>query len=919
MDFLAAQRIDGIHVEIDHRLDATKAWCASESLTASTRDRLLHLAPIFCTSAEAQSAYPEALDRYLRLGHRGTEPTAPGPTPPAAEDTRPRRPFPWGLVALVVVGLILLWRAWPTTPSPLMDRRIPQPSTNPPVVLELRANATFAVATNVFPTEPSPTSPTGPGTAPAALRILSRFVAVVATMALLAAIWDRLRRRLYLQQGPSQQEALQRLQDPGHDGAPRHDASLAPAAVAMARRMTGHRSVLHPASTIRATIRNGGAFSPRFQSVVVTPAYLVLVEEAHERDHFATYLRDCLARLAMAGVALEVWTFRGSPDTGCARRDPLRPAPSGRAAVTLPDLLGSFPAHRIVVVADPRAGIHPSHGRPRAWMRRLADRPERGWITPAAAGRSDRLAAALHAHGFRVLPPQPDAFLRFAAWLAKGAPMDQDAAQPAPRVPSLLADDPLRWLASAAAPSRGVRAALVTQLQATLSPKAFQLLCATAVFPALAPGLTRELAARMPGDVRPSFPDLFHVASLPFHRHAHLPDWLRGRLLRSMEPAIARDLRNDLNQRLANMLLHPAGEGIPVHAPGPARSLAALWAWLRSARGMAGDSVMVAFLNPGHLNPLAQRLPEPLRERLFQNGVAAHGLRAWAMAALVALAAVAWATPVLYGWMGSGTEQGSTPFTLARPSLTLPAFTNSLGMVFVPVANAGVWFSAYETRVQDYEAFAKTRTGGDASWRNPIFQGIAVTPGPTHPVVNVSWNDARDFCQWLTATERRAGTLPANRRYRLPTDLEWSAAVGLPREQGATPKERDSKIPDVYPWGTQWPPPRGAGNFADVTSRDRLGITSGFIQGYDDGFATTSPVGSFPATRIGIHDLAGNVWEWCEDWYDTDQKFRVLRGGSWYVGDPRDLLSSFRVGDEPDERGVNVGFRVVLGVDEPAR
>ena len=260
-----------------------------------------------------------------------------------------------------------------------------------------------------------------------------------------------------------------------------------------------------------------------------------------------------------------------------------------------------------------------------------------------------------------------------------------------------------------------------------------------------------------------------------------------------------------------------------------------------------------------------------------------------------------------------------------RPSevpLNAP-FTNSLGMRFAPVPGVQALFSVWETRVQDYEAFAKTRTSGDTSWRNPDFLGAAVTPGPTHPVVAVSWNDARDFCQWLTSTERKAGTLPANRRYRLPTDLEWSAAVGLPREQGATPKERDEKISGVYPWGTQWPPPRGAGNFGDVTCKkawgNNLGSTWTFIEGYEDGFATTSPVGSFPSSSSGLHDLAGNVWEWCDDWYDTPQTGRVLRGGAWSSGGPRNLLSSCRRNDEPDERDGGGGFRVVLGVDEPAR
>lgn len=115
----------------------------------------------------------------------------------------------------------------------------------------------------------------------------------------------------------------------------------------------------------------------------------------------------------------------------------------------------------------------------------------------------------------------------------------------------------------------------------------------------------------------------------------------------------------------------------------------------------------------------------------------------------------------------------------------------------------------------------------------------------------------------------------------------------------------------MYPWGTQWPPPRGAGNYADETAKWAF-PNWGVIEGYDDGYATTSPVGSFQANRFGLHDLGGNVWEWCEDFYDGQSGARVLRGASWYSHDPGNLLSSYRVYDPPEYRSYIFGFRVVL-------
>jgi formylglycine-generating enzyme required for sulfatase activity len=120
-----------------------------------------------------------------------------------------------------------------------------------------------------------------------------------------------------------------------------------------------------------------------------------------------------------------------------------------------------------------------------------------------------------------------------------------------------------------------------------------------------------------------------------------------------------------------------------------------------------------------------------------------------------------------------------------------PSFrwTNSLGMVFVPVPETDVKFSIWETRVQDFAAFVDAsgyqagrtmyghRRDGwkerNSDWRKPGFVQAA-----DHPVVGVNWDDAQAFCRWLTAKEQSDGKLDHNRQYRLPTDAEWSQAVG---------------------------------------------------------------------------------------------------------------------------------------------
>jgi len=239
-------------------------------------------------------------------------------------------------------------------------------------------------------------------------------------------------------------------------------------------------------------------------------------------------------------------------------------------------------------------------------------------------------------------------------------------------------------------------------------------------------------------------------------------------------------------------------------------------------------------------------------------------------------------------------------------------WVNSLGMKFVPVAGTQALFSIWQTRLKDYAAYANAGESVDGSWRNPAFEGVPVTPSDYCPVVCVSWGDATAFCAWLTEKERREGLLRPEEHYRLPTDAEWSCAVGLgPKESGKTPRGKKFKPPGVYPWGSQWPPPRGSGNFADESAKRTFpGLK--IIDRYDDGFATTSPVGSFPANQYGLYDLAGNVWEWCEDWYNSDHKSRVLRGGSWASPGPGGLRSSRCYGGTRGARVDDFGFRVVL-------
>ena len=215
--------------------------------------------------------------------------------------------------------------------------------------------------------------------------------------------------------------------------------------------------------------------------------------------------------------------------------------------------------------------------------------------------------------------------------------------------------------------------------------------------------------------------------------------------------------------------------------------------------------------------------------------------------------------------------------------------------------------------MQDFEVFAKETK---REWPKAGFE-----QGPTHPAVNVSWEDATAFCAWLTERERKAGKLGANEVVRLPSDHEWSCAVGIgDREDAAkTPQEKDGKLADVFPWGSVWPPPAGAGNYAGEELQPALATgkysdIGSVLSGYRDGSVETAPAGSFPANRFGLFDLGGNAWEWCEDWYDDKKERRVLRGASWRYTDRAHLLAAKRYRDTPTYRGKDNGFRSVVAM-----
>ena len=236
-------------------------------------------------------------------------------------------------------------------------------------------------------------------------------------------------------------------------------------------------------------------------------------------------------------------------------------------------------------------------------------------------------------------------------------------------------------------------------------------------------------------------------------------------------------------------------------------------------------------------------------------------------------------------------------------------FVNSLGMKLVPVPKTKVLMCIHETRKRDYLAYFKASGATNDEWLTKKFASQLMIPGDDHPVAYITWDEAKAFCSWLADKEHR--------KYRLCTDHEWSCAAGLADEDPSIdPLDLVGKHPDVFPWGSAYPPKNMAANLADDTYL-ALDPKLKYIPGYHDGHGQLAPVMSFPPNDLGIHDLAGNVAEWTLSLARLGKSEKAVRGSAWSFVSQLGTRSDYRAARAPDQKGFTVGFRIVLETEEP--
>ena len=249
------------------------------------------------------------------------------------------------------------------------------------------------------------------------------------------------------------------------------------------------------------------------------------------------------------------------------------------------------------------------------------------------------------------------------------------------------------------------------------------------------------------------------------------------------------------------------------------------------------------------------------------------------------------------------------PFYLAKHEVTVGQFKKF------------VVETKYQTEAEkEYGGWGYLKNRGlderpEYNWKNPGWDQT-----DSHPVGNVTWNDALSYCHWLSKKE--------SKEYRLPTEAEWEYACRAgtqTRYSNGNDPEGLAVIGNVFD-GTATEISRGGKKVA-ITAKD--------------GYVFTAPVGKFHPNTFGLHDMHGNVWEWCADWYEIKQNFyetspvedpaglsappigspkrmyKVIRGGSWNTSasDCRSATRECAAMGGPMSRNCELGFRIALSIE----
>ncbi len=680
--------------------------------------------------------------------------------------------------------------------------------------------------------------------------------------------------------------------------------------------------------TISGTIENGGFPAVRYKTVTRPPEYLILIDLPNYRDHYAHLWNDLVTTLAGEGVYVTRYFYEQDPRV-CFKE------PAGQREY-LSVLKSRYSDHRLIICGDGEGFLEPLTGELDKWTGLFKTWQERALLTTRRPREWSWKEIAL-AGDFVVVPATNEGLCALEDhWEQPTEPGLKTWKQVDEKLPFL---------------PRG-REEQVEELRKYLGQDTFQWLCACAVYPELHWDLTLYLGTLpcMPENLL-NEENVLHLLRLPWFRTGAIPDELRWELINQLDTGKSRIIRTAIVEVLEknpaptdsfayeSYRLYLAVQRWILSLADWQKSKAALKP-LKSAaeKDIVKDYTMLRFLEADPTPPLHLVIPKRLRKLFYRKGVPLFGIKTGIRMALTVLIAITlflfiketsrdvlpddvraviekaervyqnekgfW--EAYYGdgitmvyippgkfWMGQTEEEKKWVIDQTNENDYYKFYRNECPLHEVYLD--GYWIGKYEVTFAQYDKYCEVtgkKKPDDREWGRG-----------DRPVIYVSWYEAVAYCQWFSG---KTGL-----KFKLPTEAQWEKAA----------RGTDSR---KYPWGNSMLTGNKA-NFADK----QLWIQRKYSwadKEMDDGYAYIAPVGSYQEgiSPYGLLDMSGNVWEWCNDWYDVDYytkslaknpqgpdsgSDRVIRSGGWRY-DARYLRCAYRFYYAPNNHGDSMGFRL---------
>lgn len=775
-------------------------------------------------------------------------------------------------------------------------------------------------------------------------------------------LWAWLRRRALLQRLPNRK--MPQLHDLKVEGVERKlfaSPRLRRLLLELRRPRPLPMRELNAHATVRATIRQGGVFTPAYGGRRSSPEYLLLIDRASAHDEQARVADELRLRLAENGVFVEPYYFQGDARS-------CRSVVKDEAAVSLRQLAGRYPDHRLLVFSDGAGFFEPFTGRPQRWLEQFTPWEQRAMLTPEAPALWGYRERELDRREFVLLPASAAGIEELGEWLNYGlAPSPETpAAEP---FPELIEERPHRWL-ERQAPLPDEVEELTAQVKAYLGQDGWDWLCACAVYPQVIWELTLYHGYWLFGGDEQWLEDwaerVLRLVRLPWFRYGTMPDWWRERLLGSLQGEKETTVRRGIERLLRSAMDHP-GDPITLEYAEleDQRFRARFRAWRQRRRLYRGlqttepdepsrDYVFLRFLAGQRPNRLSVSVPEVLRRLLFKDGQWPLGFRPvtiFALASLVSLSLLLFIYVYLRVVAPAPSPPGALSITpppvhpdaqITPPPASAPSSSVTPSPSPSPTAKpVGPQTAPIEIDPSAQLKVRESQIGWVVELGANLTLDLVALPGgefimgseksqwpnekPAHRVHVAPFNIGRTEvtqAQWeaVMGKERNSSYLKGD---NLPVEMvSWDDAVKF--------CERLRQLTGVQfrlPTEAEWEYAARGGAATEYSFGDSEGQLDQYAWYDANSNGQTHPVGNKRANPFGLYDMYGNVSEWCQDfWHDNYQgapvdssawlsggnaSFRPFRGGSWRVIG-NSCRSAARNVARPDIRLSIFGFRVVV-------